>query len=194
MTLAIPTPQELAERFCSALDGMTFTASDGTLVKLDARAPNTLENVLAAIHAMGMYGLYLTLQALAKELMVTTATENGLLPQHAIMWSCPRIPASASIGYVLIASSAQVAVPVGTEITIDGSVRWTTTQAVTVPAGSNGTPVPVQAETTGTSGNIAANTVLTLVSPLAGISSVWVDGEGLAGGSDIEGWKTGAHE
>jgi uncharacterized phage protein gp47/JayE len=69
---------------------------------------------------------------------------------------------------------------------VDGSVRWISTQAVNVPAGSNGTPVPVQAETTGTAGNLAANTPLTLVSANAYISSAAVDGSGLAGGLDIE--------
>ncbi|GAB6968407.1 baseplate J/gp47 family protein [Komagataeibacter kakiaceti JCM 25156] len=186
MTLSIPLPQTLFDRFCTALDGMTFTASDGTSVKLDARAPNTLENVLAAVHAMGLFGLYLTLQSLAKELMVTTATENGLLPQHAVMWGIPRNPATAAVGYVMATASVETIVPQGTEFTVDGTVRWITAQAVTVPAGSNGTPVPVVAETTGTAGNLAADITVTMVSPIDGITSVAVDSDGLAGGADIE--------
>ncbi|MBB2197307.1 MAG: baseplate J/gp47 family protein [Gluconacetobacter sp.] len=185
MTLHIPTPAELAERFCTYLDGRQFTADDGTLVTLDGRAENTFENVLAAVHAMGLYELYLLVQQLAKELFIQTATLDGLLPMHADTWGVPRQGAKAAIGYVLLSSTLAVAVPVGTEFT-DGTTRWITTQAVTVPAGSNGTPVAVQAETTGATGNLAANTALTQVSALAGISAVVVDGSGLAGGLDIE--------
>ncbi|MCP9320097.1 baseplate J/gp47 family protein [Acetobacter persici] len=188
MTLAIPTPADLAERFCTYLDGRQFTADDGSLVTLDGRAANTFENVLAAVHAMGLYELYLTVQQLAKEMFVQTATVGGLLPMHADTWGVPRKAASAAVGYVLLASSSaqDVVVPAGTEFTADGSVRWITTAAMTVPAGSNGTPAPVQAETTGTVGNLAASTSLTIVSTVVGISSAIVDASGLAGGLDLE--------
>ncbi|GBQ19942.1 phage Mu protein [Gluconacetobacter sacchari DSM 12717] len=186
MTLQIPTPAELAERFCTYLDGRQFTADDGTLVTLDGRAANTFENVLAVVHAMGLYELYLLVQQLAKELFIQTATLDGLLPMHADTWGVPRQGAKAAIGYVLLSSTQAVPVPAGTEFTVDGSVRWMTTQAVTIPAGSIGSPVPVQAETSGAVGNIAANTTLTLVSAVAGIASAAVDGSGLAGGLDIE--------
>nr|WP_298797540.1 baseplate J/gp47 family protein [uncultured Acetobacter sp.] len=188
MTLAIPTPAELAERFCTYLDGRQFTADDGSVVTLDGRAPNTFENVLAAVHAMGLYELYLTVQQLAKEMFIQTATVGGLLPMHADTWGVPRKAASAAVGYVLLASSAaqDVIVPSGTEFTVDGSVRWITTATLTVPAGSNGTAVPVRAETTGTIGNLSANVSLTLVSTVVGISSAVVDAFGLAGGLDLE--------
>lgn len=188
MTLAIPTPTELAERFCTYLDGRQFTADDGSVVTLNGRAPNTFENVLAAVHAMGLYELYLTVQQLAKEMFIPTATVGGLLSMHADTWGVPRKAASASVGYVLLASSAtqDVILPAGTEFTVDGSVRWITTAAITVPAGSNGTSVLVQAETAGTIGNLAADTSLTIVSTVVGISSAVVDASGLAGGLDLE--------
>lgn len=186
MTLIIPTPDALAERFCTFLDGRQFTADDGSLVTLDGRAPNTFENVLAAVHAMGLYELYLMVQQLAKEMFIQTATLGGLLPLHADTWGVPRIGATTAVGYVLLVASQEVIVPAGTELTSDGSVRWITTAAVTVPAGSNGTPVAVKAETAGTTGNLAANTTLTLVSAVAGVTSAVVDGSGVTGGNDIE--------
>lgn len=188
MTLAIPTPAELAERFCTYLDGRQFTADDGSLVTLDGRAANTFENVLAAVHAMGLYELYLTVQQLAKEMFIQTATVGGLLPMHADTWGVPRKAASAAVGYVLLASSSaqDVVVPAGTEFTVDGSVRWTTSAAITVPAGSNGTSVLVQAQTSGTTGNLAAGKNLTIVSTVVGITSAAVDEAGLAGGLDLE--------
>ncbi|MFT8834329.1 baseplate J/gp47 family protein [Acetobacter sp.] len=186
MTLIIPTPDALAERFCTFLDGRQFTADDGSLVTLDGRAPNTFENVLAAVHAMGLYELYLTVQQLAKEMFIQTATLEGLLPLHADTWGVPRIGATTAVGYALFVSSQDVIVPAGTELTMDGSVRWITTAAVTVPAGSNGTPVAVKAEAAGTTGNLAANTALTLVSTVVGVTSAVVDASGIAGGNDIE--------
>ena len=186
MTLVIPTPDALAERFCTFLDGRQFTADDGSLVTLDGRAANTFENVLAAVHAMGLYELYLMVQQLAKEMFIQTATIGGLLPLHADTWGVSRIGATTAVGYVLLVASQEVIVPSGTELTSDGSVRWITTTTVTVPAGSNGTSVAVRSETTGTTGNLAANTALTLVSTVAGVTSAVVDGSGIAGGNDIE--------
>ncbi|GAA3682498.1 MULTISPECIES: baseplate J/gp47 family protein [Acetobacter] len=186
MTLVIPTPDALAERFCTFLDGRQFTADDGSLVTLDGRAANTFENVLAAVHAMGLYELYLAVQQLAKEMFIQTATIGGLLPLHADTWGVPRIGATTAVGYVLLSASQDVIVPAGTELTVDGSVRWATTSAVTVPSGSNGTAVSVRSETAGAIGNLAANTALTLVSAVAGITSASADGAGIAGGDDIE--------
>lgn len=186
MTLAIKTPAVLAEEFCTYLDGRQFTADDGSLVTLDGRAPNTFENVLAAVHSMGLYELYLTVQQLAKEMFIQTATLGGLLPLHADTWGVPRIAAQFGVGYVLLTATSDVIVPAGTEFTSDGSTRWITTTQVTVSAGSNGTPVSVRAETAGAAGNIAANTSLILVSTVAGISTATVDGAGIAGGDDIE--------
>ncbi|CAP56550.1 conserved hypothetical protein [Gluconacetobacter diazotrophicus PA1 5] len=59
------------------------------------------------------------------------------------------------------------------------------TQAYNLAANST-TSVSVQATTTGTVGNLAANTALTLVSPIVGVVTVAVDGNGLAGGAPIE--------
>ena len=186
MTLVIPTPNELAERFCTYLDGRSFTADDGSVVTLDGRAANTFENVLAAVHAMGMYELYLTVRQLAREMFIQTATLDGLLPMHADTWGVPRQGAKAAIGYVLLSATQAVPVRAGAGFTGEGGSGWRRTRAATMPAGSNGTPVPVQAETSGAAGNLAADTTLTLVSAVAGISGVAVDGSGLAGGFDIE--------
>ncbi|EHH69533.1 baseplate J/gp47 family protein [Gluconobacter morbifer] len=68
---------------------------------------------------------------------------------------------------------------------MDGSAQWAVTSAVTIAAGASAS-VCVQATVAGTSGNLAANTAGTLVSPVAGISSVVSDQNGIAGGAPIE--------
>ncbi|WP_308719181.1 baseplate J/gp47 family protein [Komagataeibacter xylinus] len=184
MTLAIPTPDQIFARFAAFLDGQTFTATDGTLVTLDARQPNTYENVIAAAHASGLYEVYTFLRQVAAELMVTTATEDGLLSQHATQWGMPRASATYAVGNVNCTASADLTVPEGTEL-CQGNMRWKTTAAVAIAAGATGS-LPVQAEDAGTAGNLTAGTTLTLVSPLAGVVSLAVDQGGIEGGADLE--------
>jgi len=189
----IPTPSALAQRFAAALAQQQFIASDGTLVTLDALAPATLESALAILSGLTDYEAYLYLRDQLLELMVTTATEKGLLPQHAQIWRTPREGATAAIGNFIVSSTANsdATLPIGTLITVDGSVQWSVTVATTIAAGASAS-VPVQATVTGTAGNLAANTSGTLVSPVAGILSVISDQDGLAGGATSRAWKAGA--
>lgn len=185
MSVSIPTPEALAQRFAAALAQQRFVAADGTSVQLDATAPATFENALAILSALSNYEVYLYTRDQILEVMVTTATADGLLPQHAEMWGVPRNPAVAAIGSVLVSVGADVDLPVGTACVSDGSVQWLVTAATTIPAGTTAS-VSVRANTTGTIGNLAAGAGLTLVSPVAGVTAVVVDAQGLAGGADIE--------
>ena len=186
MTAAIPTPAQIARRFAAGLAQQTFVASDGTSVTLDATAPSTLEQALSILMALGDYETYLYLRDIGLELMVTTATEAGLLPQHAQIWGVPREGATAAVGNVVVACSSAVAIPQGTLLTVDGSAQWSVNTATSIPAGATAS-LSVTATAAGTGGNLAANTALTLVSPLAGVQSVTSDQEGIAGGAPIEG-------
>jgi uncharacterized phage protein gp47/JayE len=71
-------------------------------------------------------------------------------------------------------------------MSIDGSARWETTTEISIGSGQTGA-LPVQAVTAGASGNVAGGAALTLVSPIAGVTALAVDGNnGLAGGTDLE--------
>lgn len=194
MTLAIPTPATIAQRFAAWLEQSPVLADDGTSVTLDANAPGSLEQVLAAVIAMEMAGVYRYARDWCLELMPTTATEEGLLPQHAVEWSTPRIPAQSAVGNVLMtlpAGSAPVVVPIDQMLTVDGTVSWRVRYETTLAAGSV-TSVPVQATSTGTIGNLAAGTSVTAVTPIAGVSAIVVDDSGLAGGAPeeaVESWR-----
>ncbi|GAN89924.1 Mu-like prophage FluMu protein [Gluconobacter frateurii M-2] len=188
MSAKIPTPAELARRFASALAQQTVVASDGSVVTLDATAPATLESALAILSAMSDYEIYLFLRDQLLELMPQTATVTpgtGLLPQHAQIWRTPRVSATSAVGNFVLTASQDVSLPEGVLITVDGSAQWRVLTAVEIVAGA-ALSVAVQATVAGSSGNLPANTAATLVSPIAGISSVVSDQNGLAGGSEIE--------
>ncbi|WP_122050349.1 baseplate J/gp47 family protein [Asaia bogorensis] len=195
MTLPIPTPSTLAQRFASALAQQTFSASDGTTVRLDATAPQTLEQAISIANALDLYQVYLYVRDIGLELMVTTASAGGLLPQHAVMWGVPRLGATAAIGSFIFAVSSAVtqavSVPAGTLITIDGSVQWQVDTTVTIAPGAS-ISVAVTATAVGTGGNLDANIAAQLVSPIAGVLSVTADQYGIAGGAaieDVESWR-----
>jgi len=187
VTLPIPTPSALAQRFAAGLAQQTFTASDGSTVTLDATAPQTLEQALSVLMALGDYETYLYARDIGIELMVTTATENGLLPQHAEIWGVPREGATPAVGNFVVQSNANsdVTLPAGTLFTVDGTAQWAVTADTTISPNAAAS-VPVQATVSGTSGNLAANTAAQLVSPIAGVQSVTSDQNGIAGGAPIE--------
>lgn len=162
-----------------------FVAADGTVVRLDPNAPNTLEQVLGVVWTLALSEVYSAIRDQLLEVMVTTATADGLLPEHAKMWGVPRNPATGAVGSVLVAATEDLTLPIGTAFVSDGNVQWLVTTAAHILAGSTGS-VPVQASTTGTVGNLAGGTELTLVSPIAGVTAAVVDAQGLAGGAAIE--------
>ncbi|MFT8896776.1 MAG: baseplate J/gp47 family protein [Acetobacter sp.] len=188
MTLTIPAPATIAQRFAAWLAQNPVLADDGSEVTLDANAPGSLEQVLAGVTALEMAGVYRYVRDWCLELMVTTATEAGLLSQHAIQWDTPRIPAQAAVGNVqmtLPPTAASVLVPINQALTVDGSINWLVTAETTVVSGAT-TTVPVRASATGAGGNLAAGTSLTAVTPIAGVTAIVVDSSGIAGGAAIE--------
>lgn len=184
MSIPIPIPATLAQRFAAGLAQVTFTASDGTSVTLDATAPGTLEEALSVLRATGDYETYVYMRDLGLELMVTTATENGLLPQHAQVWKVPRLGASAAVGNFVVTASLALTVPAGTLFTA-GGIQWSANAATSIAANA-GASVAVTAVATGTSGNLAADATAQLVSPIAGVTSVTSDQNGIAGGAPVE--------
>ncbi|MCP1217120.1 baseplate J/gp47 family protein [Acetobacter orientalis] len=177
MTLPIPTTLTIAQRLAVTMLQQQFVAADGTTVRLDPNAPHTLENVLVVVWSLALSEAYSVMRDQMLELMVTTATENGLSPDHGEMWGVPRKPASQAVGNVLVS---------------DGTVQWVVTTATAIPSGET-VAVPVQANTAGVVGNVVAGASLTLVSPVAGVTTIIVDGQGIAGGAaieDVEIWRT----
>lgn len=185
MTWQIPTPAQITQRFTASLLTVSFTASDGSSVVLDANAPASVEQGLAVSAGLSQAESYRFARDQALEFFVTTATLAGRLTDHAVQRGVPRLLPKVAVGNVTVSCSQPVVFPAGTQMSIDGSVRWETTTEISIGSGQTGA-LPVQAVTAGASGNVAGGAALTLVSPIAGVTALAVDGNGLAGGTDLE--------
>lgn len=142
-------------------------------------------NVLAHILAGATDGLYGYVDWLSRQLLPDTAEEE-YLDRHASIWlEDGRKLAKASSGRVIVEGQVGVTVPVGTQFVRSDGVQFTATNEITLAALT--ATVIVQALTAGALTNTAAGAKLTLVSPIAGLSSqATVDPAGLVDGSDVE--------
>jgi len=150
----------------------------------DARLRRTLLGVLARVHAGGIHGLYGYIDWLAKQLMPDTA-EVEHLDRHASIWGVPRKAATVAKGNVTFTGTDTTLIPAGTAVQRSDGAEFATDADVTIAAGT--ATAAITASVPGAGGNTAANTALTLVSPISGVNSaVTVDGSGLTGGADAE--------
>jgi uncharacterized phage protein gp47/JayE len=151
----------------------------------DARLAFGNLNVLAHILAGTTDGLYGYLEWSSRQMLPDTA-EAEYLERHASIWlEDGRKPAKASSGGVIVDGQAGTTVPAGTQFVRGDGLQFVTTAEVTL-GGATAT-VQVQALTAGALSNTAAGSKLTLVSPIAGISSqATVDPAGVVDGSDVE--------
>lgn len=151
----------------------------------DARLAFGNLNVLAHILAGATDGLYGYVEWLSRQLLPDTA-EDEYLDRHASIWlEDGRKSAKASSGAVIIEGAVGVAVPAGTQFVRGDGVQFASTSEVMLVAST--ATVQVKAMTSGVVTNTAAGAKLTLVSPIAGLSSqAIVDPAGLVDGSDTE--------
>jgi len=114
----------------------------------------------------------------------------------AISESCYRafgfdpLPPQSAVGGLIfsayIAPDADIDIPVGTQVLGPGGVIFQVTTLGTIPTGElTSETVPVQALTPGTAGNVAADTITRMVTPIVGVDMVTNPAKTL-GGSDTE--------
>ena len=140
--------------------------------------------VLANVFAGSVHSLYGFGEWLADQLFPDTA-ESAFLDRIAGIWGISRKPATFSGGNAVITGTNGAVVPSGTLYQDPNNNEYETTADITI---SNGTvSVPVEADASGSAGNLPAGTVLNIVNPIAGImSQAAVDSNGLNGGVDTE--------
>ncbi|MBR0643979.1 baseplate J/gp47 family protein [Plastoroseomonas hellenica] len=172
MSWPLPTPADIAARAA----GVAEALMPGT----DARSDDTFLGVMAKMLGMGIYDVHLYQQRLAEELLPDTAQD--WLERHASIWGVPRLQASRASGNVILAGTAGVVLPSGLALRDSTGALYTTTAGGTITA-SNIT-LPVLADVTGAAANLAAGTVLDLVSPFVGLNpqQAAVLAPGLSGG------------
>lgn len=174
----MPAPGDIAARGAAVFEQ--------ALPGIDARTPNTVATTITRLNELTIFDLYLYIAYLGRELFVTTAVDY--LPDHAAVWGVPQNQPSAAAGNVIVSGQVGKPFPAGAVFSAPGSsVTYVSTTAVIIgPAGT--ASVPVQAQVTGSAGDVAAATVLTLTSPVAYINpqTGTVDSNGLTGGEDLE--------
>lgn len=150
----------------------------------------TVGSVLRAL-AEATAGVTLWLQAIILQLLTLTraATSQGTdLDSWMADFGVTRLTATASTGQATFArftATQQAVVPVGATVqTADGTQNFTVTLDTTnsaynatlggyvLPANTSTVNVPVQAQTAGTGGNVQANTITVITTPIQGVDTV----------------------
>lgn len=195
MPWPIPTPAEIADRAAGTYEAeyarvWSLLKPGEPPAQVDARSPTSLLAIDARVLAMTSYDVWAYLARLAQELMADTATD--WLPQHAALWGVPRVQAVAATGNVVLTGVPGTPVPSGLALSAPSGSAYATTAAATIGAGNTAT-VPVAAAVAGAAGNLPAGTVLTVATPLSGLTTqtAVVDASGLTGqdAETVENWR-----
>ncbi len=194
MAWPIPTPTEIADRAAAVWEAeyarVYALKNPGETAQVDARSPTSLLAIDGRVLAMATYDTWAYLARLAQELMPDTAVD--WLDRHGAMWGVPRIQAVAATGNVVLTGITNTPIPSGLALSAPGGAAYTTTAAATIGVGGTVT-VPVIAAVAGAGGNLPAATVLTVATPLEGLTTqaAVVDASGLIGqdAETLENWR-----
>lgn len=193
MPFEIPTPGELLEQAQADMEAglLRVAEAQGREISADAvaravRSPHGMLNALCTVYATGLWGAHQHHRWNGDQLIADTA-EFDNLRLHAASYDIFQRPATRAIGRVLLVGATSTAVPQGLRLRAVSGVTYETLESAEVGI-SEEVAVDIQAVDPGAAGNIGAGSVLTLVSPLAGLDpqSATVDADGLAGGEDAE--------
>lgn len=128
-------------------------------------------------------GLYQHQQWMIRQIFPDTA-DSDYLERHAGLHGLTRKVATVATGSITFSGTVGSAVTIGTEAKTAAGVAYLTTAADVIGAGGTVT-IAAQAETTGSAGNQAAATALTLTAAPAGVlSSATI--AAMTGGTDVE--------
>lgn len=96
----------------------------------------------------------------------------------------PAIPASGSVVFsALVAPTLPITIPSGTRVVSSTGQVFSTLANIILAAGqTSAPPVYIQADTAGSAGNLAANSITTMAIPLAGIDAVTNPAPTIGGG------------
>lgn len=148
----------------------------------DSRLRRSLLSVLARILAGQTHGLYGYLDFIARQVFPDTA-EAEYLDRWAAIWGVTRKAATKATGTATFTGGNGITVPSGTTLRRGDGVEYVTTASGIISGGS--AVIAVEASIAGKDGNAPASTVLTLLSPIAGINATATSSE-LTGGTDTE--------
>lgn len=176
----MPFDRPTLEALISQADAEIISRLPGT----DPMLRRTLLGILARMEAGTVHGLYGYLAWLAKQLMPDTA-EAEHLDRWATIWGVQRKSPSQAAGQATLTGTNGSVIPGGTALRRADGQEYTVQAEVVIAAGT--AVVDLVAVATGSSGNTAAGSALTLAAPVVGVNAAaTVGGLGLFGGADTE--------
>ena len=174
-----PTRSEIISRMQTDVNGR-MTGADSRLRR------NWLNGTTTTLGG-GLDGSYGYLDTIADQVMPDSA-DSAHLARWASFWGIfpeEATPASGPAASNGVASTDGTDVPEGTVLQRGDGALFTTTADATVAGGT--VAVNVEAQVAGSAGNCDAGVVLTLVEPIAGVTSTFtVTGDGVQSGNDSE--------
>jgi uncharacterized phage protein gp47/JayE len=179
MAFVVPTLEELIDTVAGSLNA----SLDGQ----DARVRRSVLRALAVTQAGVARTLHQYVGHAARQVLPSTA-DGEALDAHAAIAGLTRWPAAQATGTTRAsASSTGISIPTGTVLVRADGARFVTTADATTAGSPAVADLSVQAELAGAAGNCTASTILTLVSPISGVTSATtVQSPGVSGGTDQE--------
>lgn len=171
-----PTLTQLTDRIQSDIE--SHVANGQSLLR------RSVLKVLAKVYAGAIHLLYSYLGFKAEQLFATTADIEGL-EAIADEYGISRNAATFAVGSVTATGSAGIIIPAGTVFQTSDGVNYASDAEQTFAAST--LSIDITATVGGIDGNQDAASVMSFVSPIAGVNSqVTVDTGGLTGGADEE--------
>lgn len=140
--------------------------------------------VLARVLAGASHNLHGHIAWLSEQVIIDTA-ESEYLERWANIWGVERKPAAAAVGNVTFTGSNGTVIPSGTLLARTDGIEYTTNAEATIASGT--ATAAVTAVVAGASGNAVSGVIVSLTTPITGLSSQATVAAGdLVGGADTE--------
>ena len=177
MPYPIPTQTQLNERVLAAMKAR-LEGSDPSLAL-------SFERIFALVIAGAIESVHKHLEYISRQVFPDTADEEGLLKWGGI-YGVPRLEAQKASGLMDGTGNPATLLPIGSEYENQQGGLYRTTADSTSDGGGAFDDVPLEALEDGVEFNLEAGSILTLVSPVAGVDSEFVAPSDIDGGLDIE--------
>ena len=150
----------------------------------DPLLANSYLGALVTGIAGSLFELYGYQDWIAEQAFIDTA-EGPELARWASIWGLERVAAVKATGAVLVEGTVGTVIPAGTIWRSGNDQEYATDAEFTIPAAGNGN-TDVTAVLAGAAGNAAVGVILSLISPVAGLTSQSNVSTEIAGGADPE--------
>lgn len=170
------TPQDILQRAQAEIDD--------ELPGADARLRRSVELVIARVVTGMFYELYAYQDYISQQFLISTAEDENL-DRLGGEYKIPRNLPTPAIGNVIFNGTNGTVIPATTLVQRADNVEFTVNADVTIASGT--ATAAVTAVVVGSAGNSVASTIISLESPITGITGNGaVDSAGLSGGADLE--------